>query len=251
MVNTADICREVLHSTYKSVLSYYIKSKLILGTLIIVLPAMSSSCSVDDSTCIEENGIMIQKSIRLTDHDGTRIKSADIFTFNNDRLQKLDSYQRIENIDACSLKLATRTGDKKIFICANGGWQMLDWIGINSIEALKEIRAEIEDERWTAPIMTGEAMFSADDLQNIEVEMKMIAAEVQVRSLSVNFSGKGYEGEELTDIRVYLTNVNASCSLVPGETVMPERVINYGGYNEDDIRMMSEPGLIFQKVVCK
>ena len=69
-----------------------------------------------------------------------------------------------------------------------------------------------------------------------------------LRSVSCDFSGKPYAGEQITDARVYLTNLNATCSLMPGEKETIERIINHKGLIQEDIKALKDSTLVVKHI---
>lgn len=234
---------EVFH---KSALSCYIKSLLFLS---FSLPATALICSCCKSmNAIEEDGAAriggnAGYSISLLS-DLHEVSMLDIFIFDDDALQRLDSYQRIEFSDGIEAQTASRTGRKKMFICSNGQWSKEGWMNVNSYEALTGIRAELAKERMHRPLMTGECSFMAEDKQTVWMELRPLSADIVLRTLRCDFSDKGYENEEIYDMKVYLINVNSICRLLQEGAIMPEGIINMGGLNENDLASMSEPEMI-------
>lgn len=238
MDKTADISQESLFPN-NSVISLYIKSQLILSILLSAFLAMSCGYIEDDEELMKAAKTMIRTS------PGYSIRTLDTFTFNYDGLMTMDSYQRFEDTgDLSRIRIASQGGWKKIFACANSQIDKNGWANVNSYEALAKMHADLGKETMSDPVMTGECSLNATVSEDSAMDMKLIGAEVILNSVCCDFSGKGYEGEEITDVRIYLINVNATCSLVPGRTVMPERILNMGRLNENDMGTMSEPDLI-------
>jgi hypothetical protein len=65
--------------------------------------------------------------------------------------------------------------------------------------------------------------------------------------LKCDFKGKAYEGEKLSDIHVYLTNVNASCRIW-NDTGTAARIINQGRLIKEDVARFKDQNLIYRKV---
>ena len=65
--------------------------------------------------------------------------------------------------------------------------------------------------------------------------------------MKCDFKGKAYEGEKLSDIHVYLTNVNASCRIW-NDTGTAARIINQGRLIEEDVARFKDQSLIYQRI---
>jgi len=229
----------------KSALSFYIKSLPILG--ISVFPTSVCSCckSMAPLADAETAGIYGKANCRISLlSDLHEVSMLDIFIFDDDILQRLDSYQHVELVDGASAEVASRTGYKKMFVCSNGQWTKEGWMNVNSYRSLDGIRAELSEERMQNPLMTGECDFLAHDRQTVRMELRPLSSEIVLRTLSCDFSGKGYKNEGISDMKVYLININSICRLLQEGMIMPEGIINMGRLDENDMAAMAEPEMI-------
>lgn len=186
--------------------------------------------------------------IRL-DTDGksaSDISSLDFFVFNDDDDARLDAYQRNEEIDGAWTEVSSRHGDKIINVVANSARDRYGWSEINSRKTLERMCADLEDERRSHPLMSGSEKVSSPENGMTSIRLYPLASEIVLRSLKCDFSGKPYKGALLEDIRVYLTDINAVCPIWAEEPVMPQRVVNCGGFSETDASLFTERDLIIQ-----
>jgi len=95
-----------------------------------------------------------------------------------------------------------------------------------------------------AESLVGKADFDAGE--DFSVTLSPLMARIRLKELSCDFRGTAYQFEELTDARVYLTNVNADCR-VTGETG-GSRFINNGGWNESDAVKFSSPEILCREI---
>ena len=251
MKNTADIGREILLQFNKSAHSFYINKSLpILGVITAMLPALCScrkemtDDNFDETTEAETD--VVETKIGLGSGNCS-INTLDLFTFEDGEIQTLDSYQRIDGYEGNEAYIASRHGDRILFVCANGQWSRSDWMYVNSYESIASFRASLENEMRQYPLMTGTHGFTAGDMQKAEVELERVTSEVILRSVTCDFSGKSYEDEGIRDMKAYLINVNAQCGLEADGTVMPERIINMGGLSSFDMEAMTEPDLLYRR----
>ena len=121
-------------------------------------------------------------------------------------------------------------------------------MSVNSYEALDKYRSYLENECYDYPVMSGTSHLYADGKQTVWMELQSLSAEIILRSVSCDFSDKIYIREEINDMKAYLINVNAQCSLTSEGTMMPERIINMGELNDRDMAEMNEPGLLLRHV---
>ena len=232
-------CREkIILSTFSTKLSVSTLYKLYLSifTILPLLPTLFS-CTVE--TTEAETRI----SLAMEESAGT----LDVFTFNDDRMMVLDSYQHWEHMDDHDIDIRTQNGKKAVFICANGQRSRQDWAGVNSFSSLDGIQVDLRNERMEAPCMTGSVKVETGSARPYQVEMRRIASEIRVASLSCDFKGKSYEGERLTDVRVFLTNVNAICGITADGAVLPVEIIASGA-DPETTALFEEPELIVREI---
>ena len=248
MKHTADISRGDSYSTYNSVTSYHIKFLLVLSVLSLAFPAMSCGCTPSPEILMDRENdnppmTIHLKSPTIADREtDIGLKSLDVFTFRTEGLKNLDSYQRFDSLSGSEVRIASGSGERRIFICANSQWQRNDWAVINSIEALDGFKADIENARRMYPLMTGEV--SSSECEAAHVSLNMLASEIQINSLRCDFSDKGYKGCNISDVMIYLINVNASCGITSEGVTMPERIINSGRFDPYDTGKLREPDMI-------
>lgn len=177
--------------------------------------------------------------------DGTGVHTLDIFTFNDDELKRLDSYQRIEDPDIEEVDIRSQNGDKHIVICANSHCGKEDWADVNSLQSVEDRYADLASEHRRSPLMTGTGRACAGDGNVHTIHLRTLAAEIVLRSIRCDFTGKPYAGERITDVSIYLTNVNARCRMLADNEVKPTHILNAGGLDREDVMNLEEPDLIF------
>ena len=59
-------------------------------------------------------------------------------------------------------------------------------------------------------------------------EPERLVSEIRINSIRTDFQDREYYGEPLTDVKIYLTNVNASCCIMKHEDFRPESIVNPG-----------------------
>lgn len=245
MRHTAYIGR-TLWSLYRSALSYNIKSLLILSHM--TAPAFICGCRKDlPDPIIARDTYSEVKSCAVDIRHDIPIKNLEIFIFEDDSLQTLDSYQRFENLTDNTPEAASRYGKKIMFACANSQWDRDDWMRVNSFRTLESFKADLSKEERAYPLMTGVCRFEADMTQTVIMEMIPLTSEIILRTFSCDFRGKGWEDTDISDIRIYLTNINSTCSILADGTIMPEGILNQGGVSHNDIGNMTSPDLILHK----
>ncbi len=233
-------------------------------TLLSTLPAILYGCRPDADLCSAGCEPAMTKVSTGDGIPGT----LDIFVFMNDRMQRLDSYQRVEDAVRWDGTIVSGSGDRIITLVANSGRRKEDWFRLNSRAYLYETVRRLEDERAGSFCMSAEIHLEAEDegkglteeeshkggpeegrLSNGNyAELRPYVSEVVLNSISCDFTGRPYSGERLTDARVYLTNVNADCPLLSDSDSGPMRIINAGALCPEDLEDFTEPSLLCQEI---
>lgn len=211
------------------------QSLLILGTVTLTTPVFQG-CDMHEHP--QDSGFTEGKtksSVKLAVHlpEGTPIRSIDAFVFDDDRTRRIDCYQRCSDFNGEELLIGSRGGSKIAILCANAPWEKMEWEDVYSFNKTAAIKVNLEDEESEYPVMS--AAFRMDAGKDTSAVMERLTSEVVLRSIRCDFSGKPYEGEAITDAKVYLTNVNATCMIVPGSEYTIERIINHGSLIPEDV----------------
>ena len=97
--------------------------------------------------------------------------------------------------------------------------------------------------------MSGSCTFKAGSTlkEQPKISLRRVSGEIHLRSLCCDFSGRAYEGEKLSDVQVYLTNVSAS-GMIWDETGCGSRFINQGRLVMEDVSRFNDRSLIWQRI---
>ena len=213
---------------------------------------MTCGCSpatMPDTACRTSTTLHITKS------PYTAMQTLDIFVFRDNETRLLDCYQRVEQPEKWDGRIMSSAGNRIIRICANSRTDKNEWPLIRSMNSLEKISFNLEDESRENPVMTGEAKMPAPGsnalhpgLPYAEITMLPITCEIVLRSLICDFKGRPYDGEKITEAKVYLTNVNATRKLSDADGSMPERIINAGFLNRSDLSKFRDSSLIIKHI---
>lgn len=237
------------HDFKLSPFTLFTKSLLVLGIASLAVPVFhgcSRQCCSLDSDFTEAS---TKASVKLAVHNITEpgIRSVDALVFNDDILQRIDCYQHVEDIRNGTIQIGSCNGEKIVFLCANSQWGKDAWRAASSINSLKEMNVDLEDEDRLYPLMSSCRQVETGS-EDAEITLERLSGIVRLRSVSCDFSGKPYAGEKITDAKVYLTNVNGSCSILQDDAERIERIINYGGLIPEDIHGFRDSSLIISHI---
>lgn len=227
------------------VLSQFIKSLLIPGTAIL---AASVFQGCDKQTCPQDGdftGEAPESPVKLAVHNPSNdtIRSMDVLVFNDDLLQRIDCYQRFDKTSEEILQIGSCSGNKIIFLCANSQWGKDDWRAADSFRKTALMKADLEKEDRNHPLMSAEIRTGTEEDIHI-ARLERLSSTVTVRSICCDFSGRPYDGENITEARIYLTNINGTCSITAKGTDKTERIINHGGLIAQDLMEFHDSTLV-------
>ena len=220
---------------------------LLTLTFSLTMPAFLFSCSETEDTVCEKTCRDMALSLKAADSKDLDLPAIiDIFVFNDDGLQRLDSYQRITySPENGSVPYsASRRGKKKIVAIVNPQNDKYEWAGINSFQSLLSVKAALEKEEGQKRLMSGTGYAYAGKDRNCAIEVSPMTSEIILNSIKCDFSSKPYRNAKLENVRVYLTNVNASASLLQTDNFKPEKLYNISGCSDEDLQEFSNPELI-------
>lgn len=214
----------------------------ILGRIITLLhlfPAVVCGCSDAEHPIIED----IRREIDITLTKSQDVKGPlDIFVFEDDRMQRLDCYLRLEDFRMWKGGVVSGSGDRIISFVTGIQKKKEDWTGITSRAALERVTVNLEDESRDAAIMSGETT-------GADVELIPVSSQVCLERLTCDFTGKPYSDNSISDVKVYLTNVNASCGILSVGEINPTRIINQGRLSEEDLIGFKDRSLVFHQAI--
>ena len=222
-------------------------------SLMALLPALSCSRHPFDTNPEWDDSpppVVEQHSIAIDTKgtDETSISTLDVLIFSNDSLKKFETYQRFNKIDKKGVIIASTSGEKMLFACANSKIAPEKWMKVRTADGLEEFHLELEKEMRNEPMLSGACKLHAGQDHSTTIELERLTCEVVLQSLSCDFTGKPYEGERLMNAKAYLINVNTQSPVFGKTDSAPTGMINVGTLNPDDLSRFSEPELVMQKL---
>lgn len=218
-----------------SVYTIFLKSWLFLSAVILTIPVIQGCdkhMHPQDGDFTEEE---IESSVKIAvrNAEQTQIRTLDAFVFNDDAMRRIDCYQRYGQVTEEEILIGSCTGGKIILLCANCPWEDVGWEEVQSFRRASSLKVDLEDEDRDWPVMSTQVCLRAGS-DTAGICLERLTSEIELRSVRCDFAGKPYEGESITDVRIYLTNVNATCSILPDDQYPVERIINHKSLIPDD-----------------
>ncbi len=211
------------------------------------LPALSFSCAkpetLPETATVESAEGETETSVRITGAGSTfLIRRYDVLMYDGDIYGRLDSYSSFKG-ESKQLKVSSGSGEKTMVVLCNLPDGQPQWADVLSYRSLSGLCSRLENESEDSPVLVGIAKVKAGD--DCSVNLRPLTAKVCLKELCCDFRGTAYSLEELTDIKVYLINVNAECSLT-GSSSVGRRFINNGGWTEGDAL-----GFRSREIICR
>ena len=213
------------------------------GCLHIILPALLYGCSGEIRPMPSIKHCTTTLKFKVSRSEST----LDIFTFEDDRLRHLDAYQRLDHMNSETIPVSSTGGNKIFFLCINSQKNRYDWGMISSYSTLQNVFCDLEYESLEKRTMTSEIHTIAGKSICI-AETLPLTSEIVVEKIGCDFSGTPYSQSVIQDLKIYLTNVCASCPIIYNEEYKPNRIINTGGFNQTDISTFRSPDIIFRSL---
>lgn len=237
-----NISRESLFTNSFTIFITFFLSRGACFTFLIV-PALFFSCIKIESNADDEGKGQIKTMVKTKISSSDVIEVLDAFIF--EPSGELDCYQRI-SAPGSLCEIASGSGLKQILLIANSKYDKYDWAKIRNFSTMSDIYVELEDERYDSPVMT--SLFHINAGNQMSIDLLPLRSEVRLNTLKCDFSDEVYCNEPLTEVRIYLTNVNASCSLIPDERANSSRFINTGMLDTEHLNQFTEKDMITQSI---
>ncbi len=188
----------------------------------------------------------LESTIRISqDTQNFKTKKYDVLVYEDDAYGRLDSHQVFIGGGEGTIRISSGSGRKVAVVLGNMPDGFPEWAKVLSLRALSSVCSSLENEGEDAPVLSGAAHFTAGD--DLSMVLHPLMARIRLKSLCCDFRSTAYAFEELKDIRVYLTNVRAECSVIKdGDTGV--RLVNNGALNYNDMLRFQCPGIVYREL---
>lgn len=172
------------------------------------------------------------------------IRRIDLFVFNDEETQSLDSYRREYAYSADSITAASGSGDKIIVVIANSNLSNEDIDRIRVYEDLNSLKTRITVETPEYPLMTGETRVCAGTEHSCSVILKPMLSEIRVASVTCKMEGR-YKGKHLEKVKAYLTNLNGCTEMMRWDGFRTSELLNAGRLVESDMQLFAYSKMVY------
>lgn len=204
-------------------------------------------------SCVKEEEVNGRETVSIGLESKAEVLAShgtlDLFIYNMDNLQRLDSHSRMDFDGAFPQRIeaGSRGGMKKAVVLAN--WpeeELKDWSKVHTLTSVFCVMSYLGDDNPGRPRMTGTATVSAGSVNTI-ISMQTLSARIKIASLQCDFSGRAYAGETIKNARVYLTNVCTSTTISPDDNP-GYSFANIGGLSEGDMEAFGAREMLCRKI---
>ena len=205
------------------------------------------SVETDVTINLYNSNLTTRSTVTPTETTDSKINDISVLVFRKDN--NGNSIDVIEYVDSTalneSIKLKATTGERIFYVVANIHETSLS--GINNEEdfltKLSEIKSEIEGD-FTMIGFVEKVLEVGDNTLNIN--LKRLVSRIIVSEIDADFTGTSYEGYSLSNVELFITNIQSQKYLKDGVT-SPENcyIINRGDYIASD---SPTSGIFYDKI---
>lgn len=221
---------------------------LVNALLILILYPAFISCTERHAPLTEESGvsdnddIMSKRTLLL--RSPLSSETLDIFCFRNDRLRRLDSYQRIESASGREVEAVSGSGEMVVTMIANSHLTLEDCGRVLAYDDLLSLHSELSADSPVHPVMTGECIVGAGNDRSCRMTIEPLLTCIKVNSICCDIRTGTYKNATLKNVSVYLTNVCGRYPFFGQPPDSPASILNYGKLSEEDATGFAEPSML-------
>lgn len=232
------------------------KKALLFAATILSAALLVTSCQKPCQSCEEGEDALLTLNLNspVTKSTATQseandktINTVDVFIFrNNGSTYELDTYQNFSGGDLTSVTLSTTTGAKLIKLIVNN--HSASYSSVKNLTEFNKLTTLLKDELLGDFTMYGEASETLGLTNSVSIEVKRFISRVVVNSIKTSFSGTPYEGEELSDCKLYLVNVHGEKIVNNNGNPTTSVILNNGQLVDSDASSTATEDLILGSV---
>ncbi len=161
----------------------------------------------------------------------------------------LDTYKKLEGAELSSLsniEIQSTTGAKLIYAVANS--HNTDWTGVKTFTDFEARVSELHNEDLKNFTMTGSIEVVLQVSTSVAFSISRLVARIGLTGIKTDFAGTPYEGSELKNVKIYVTNVYANKRYSSGANATTPIFYNYKKAVAQDINLCTMSGMLYDEV---
>lgn len=181
--------------------------------------------------------------------DDNYINTLEIFVFHADgeNAGELDAYKKFTASDGLSnLQVKATTGNKHIYAVANS--HRNDWKGINTLSKFQQITTNLQLDDVKNFVMVGSVSATLQVTTSVTFTVSRLAARICLSGIKTAFAGTPYEGQKLTNVKVWMLNVHSVKNVHDGQS-SSNVILNNKKLMAPDVNACAMSGMLFDAVV--
>ncbi len=217
-----------------------------LVTAVLQVPAFFSSC--ERASVSTEAHTETQIYIQWTKN--TTPDAIDLFFFDTQGAQKLDTYQQLLDVQGDSRPYGVSGAGPKQLVALSGKAGYTDpWLDILNYGSLCKKTYRLEDEDLDAPRLVAETRLDGSASRMVLLHMQPMLAQIRVHSISCDFSGRPYDGKLFSNSALFLSNAGTEYKPLGPEGGHPVSWINAGALDSLASLALPQPWMVLQEGV--
>lgn len=164
----------------------------------------------------------------------------------------LDTYKKFsadELVSLTDLQITSTTGLKQIYAIANSHQQQ--WEGVVTHADFKKRLSSLKNEELKSFTMTGGIEATLQSTTHLALAISRLVSRVELKSLSASFVGTPYDGSQLQNVKLYLTNVVGESYFCSGTSPDEIPFLNKGKAVGGDIGSCAMEGMLYESLAGK
>ena len=211
------------------------------------LPAFLLACSPQSAQEAQLTLPARKVQIYVSQPGKTTHEGLDLLFFQGKPLEKLDAYQHFDALPPNPVPGISSTAARKMVAFSGCPGDIYDWSDIRTYPSLENRRFRLEDENPESPMMVGTCELPEGTSRSVRISLQPMLSRITLRSIACDFTGRGYAGEPLRNVRAYLTWASRECQPT-AENDHPVSWLNAGRLDETETASLPHPEMVCSAV---
>lgn len=200
---------------------------------------------------IEIAAAQTKTTLEQSAEQDNKISKVEVFVFKNtdpssSDYHQLDTYQSFAAEELSSIEVLSTTGPKIVCVVANS--HNADLSGITNFETFKESVTSLQNEKLGDFTMYGEATHEFELTNTLTISLSRFVSRIGITSVKTKFDGTSYQGQTLTNCKLFLVNANGEKLLYNGGNPATPVILNEAKLVDGDVSGCAQEGLLVDDI---